>query len=95
MHLNINRTFINKHAIPIREIHEDFHIHSHRGCMCTKEMVYHVLIELGGHTFPTTMIVLKDQDIDMILGMNWLNQRAAIIDAFNRTIRVNIPNSNS
>ena len=63
--------------------------------MCTKEMVHQVPIKLGGHTFPTTMIVLKDQDIDVILGMNWLNQRGAIIDAFNKTIKVNIPDSNS
>ena len=94
-HSFINRTFVNNHTILIREIPEDFHIHSPRGRMCTKEMVYNVPIVLGGHTFPTTMIVLKDQDIDVILGMNWLNQRGAIIDAFNRTIKVNIPNSNS
>ena len=94
-HSFINRTFVNKYAIPIREIHEDFHIHSPRGRMCTKEMVYHVPTELSGHTFPTTMIVLKDQDIEVILGMNWLNQHGAVIDAFNRIIRVNIPNSNS
>ena len=94
-HTFINRTFVMKHEIPIGNTKENFFIHSPGGRMCTKEMVHQVPIELGGHTFPTTMIVLKDQDIDVILGMNLLNLCGAIIDAFNRTIKVNIPDSNS
>jgi hypothetical protein len=41
------------------------------------------------------MIILKDQDIDVILGMNWMYQRGAIIDTLNRTIRLNLPDSSS
>ena len=41
------------------------------------------------------MIILKDQDIDVILGMNWMYQHKAIIDALNRTLRVSLPDSNS
>jgi hypothetical protein len=33
------------------------------------------------------MIVLKGQDIDLILGMNWLAQHKAIIDTDLRTIK--------
>ena len=69
-HIFINRTFVIKHEIPIGNTKENFFIHSLGGRMCTKEMVHQVPIELGGHTFPTTMIVLKDQDINVILGMN-------------------------
>jgi hypothetical protein len=54
-----------------------------------------VPIELGGHTFSTSMIILKDQDIDVILGMNWMYQRRAVIDTLNRTIRLNLPDSSS
>jgi hypothetical protein len=41
------------------------------------------------------MIILKDQDIDVILGMNWMYQRGAIIDTLNRTIRLNLPDNSS
>jgi hypothetical protein len=41
------------------------------------------------------MIILKDQDIDMILGMNWMYQRGAVLDTLNRTIRLNLPDSSS
>jgi hypothetical protein len=54
--------------------------------MITQEVIYQIPIELVGHTFPTNLIVLKVQDIDVILGMNWLYQHGAIIDALNRTI---------
>jgi hypothetical protein len=54
--------------------------------MYTKEVVEHVPIDLVGHIFPTDLLVLKNQDIDVILGMNWLCQRGALIDTLNRTI---------
>ena len=41
------------------------------------------------------MIILKDQDIDVILRMNWMYQHKAVIDALNRTIRLSLPDSNS
>jgi hypothetical protein len=77
-HIVINRTFIMKHEIPIGETKENFFIQSPRGRLCTKEILHQVPIELGGHTFPTSMIIMKDQDIDVILGMNWMYQRGAV-----------------
>jgi hypothetical protein len=38
----------------------------------TKEVAFHVPITLAEWDFPTNMIVLKGQDIDVILVMNWL-----------------------
>ena len=94
-HLFINRTFVVKHEIPIGATKENFFIQSPGGRLYTKEMVYQVPINLGGHIFPTTMIILKDQDIDVILGMNWMYQHKAVIDALNRTIRVSLPDRTS
>ena len=51
-HSFINRTFVVKHAIPIGERKENFFIQSPGGCLCTKEMVYQVPVNLGGHIFP-------------------------------------------
>jgi hypothetical protein len=48
-----------------------------------------VLVELGEHTYPTNMIVLKGQDRDVILGMNWLAQHEGIIDMRKWTIQIN------
>jgi hypothetical protein len=35
-------------------------------------VVFHEPVRLAGHEFPTNMIVIKGQDVDVILGMNWL-----------------------
>ena len=47
-------------------------IHSPGGQIFTKEVAFHVPVTLAERDFPTNMIVLKGQDIDVILGMNWL-----------------------
>ena len=94
-HSFINRTFVIKHEIPIGEVKENFIIQSPGGRMSTKEVVHRVPIELGGHTFPTTMVVLPNQDIDVILGMNWMYQHKAVIDVMNRSIRLDLPDNKS
>jgi hypothetical protein len=47
-----------------------------------------VPVTLAERDFPTNMIVLKGQDIDVILGMNWLAQHKAILNTDLRTIRL-------
>ena len=94
-HSFINRTFVIEHEIPIGEVKENFIIQSPGGRMSTKEVVHRVPIELGGHTFPTTMVVLPNQDIDVILGMNWMYQHKAVIDVMHRSIRLDLPDNKS
>jgi hypothetical protein len=47
-----------------------------------------VPITLAEREFPTNMIVLKGQYIDVILGMNWLAQHKAILNTDLRTIKL-------
>ena len=51
-HSFINRTSVIKHEIPIGETKESFFIQLPEGHLCTKEMVYQVPVNLGGHIFP-------------------------------------------
>jgi hypothetical protein len=73
-HTFISKKFVEKHCINSTESREGFIIHSSGGQIFTKEVVFHVLVTLAQREFPTNMIVLKGQDIDVILGMNWLAQ---------------------
>jgi hypothetical protein len=52
-------------------------------------VAFQVPVTLAERDFPTNMIVLKGQDIDVILGMNWLAQHKAILNTELRTIRLN------
>jgi hypothetical protein len=88
-HTFISKNFVEKHCIPCTESREGFIIHSPGGRIFTKEVAFHIPGMLAGREFPTNMIVLKGQDIDVILGMNWLAQHKAIINIDLRTIKLN------
>jgi hypothetical protein len=88
-HTFISKKFVEKHCIPSTESREGFIIHSPGGQIFTKEVVFHVPVTLAEREFPTNKIVLKGQDIDVILGMNWLAQHKAILNTDLRTIKLN------
>jgi alanine-alpha-ketoisovalerate/valine-pyruvate aminotransferase len=83
-----SKKFVEQHCIPYNESREGFIIHSPGGQIFTKEVAFHVPITLAERDFPTNMIVLKGQDIDVILGMNWLAQHKADLNIDLRTIRL-------
>jgi hypothetical protein len=87
-HTFISKKFVEKYCIPCIESREGFIIHSSGGQIFTKEVAFHVPVTLAERDFPTNMIVLKGQDIDVILGMNWLAQHRAILNTDLRTIRL-------
>ena len=87
-HTFISKMFVEKHCIHYTESREGFVIHSPGGQIFTKEVVFNVPVTLAGREFPTNMIVIKGQDIDVILGMNWLTQNKAIINTDQRTIKL-------
>jgi hypothetical protein len=93
-HTFISMTFAAKHKVPMETTKTAFSVHTPRGRVSTRERVYDVPIEIGGYTFLTNLIVLKDQDIDVILGMNWMQQRGVVLDTLNKTIKLRIPDKN-
>jgi hypothetical protein len=86
-HTFISKNFVEKHCIHYTESREGFIIHSLGGQIFTKEIAFHIPVTLARKEFPTNMIVLKGQDIDVILGMNWLAQYKAIISTDSRTTK--------
>jgi hypothetical protein len=87
-HTFISRTFAVNYDVPIQETNMGVIVKSPGGKLGTKEVAFHVPVELGGHIYPTNMIVLKGQDKEVILGMNWLAQHEAIIDTRKQTIQI-------
>jgi hypothetical protein len=87
-HTFISKKFVKKYCIPCTESREGFIIHLPGGQIFTKEVAFNVLVTLAEWDFPTNMIILKGQDIDVILGMNWLAKHKAILNTDLRTIRL-------
>nr|ACS91357.1 polyprotein [Coix lacryma-jobi] len=94
-HSFINREFVRKHAIPICESKGKISILSPGGRLFANEIVHQVPIEMGRHVYPTSMIVLNHQTLDVILGMNWMQRYGAVLDTLNRTVRLNSPDRKS
>jgi hypothetical protein len=85
-HTFISKKFVEQHCIPYHESKEGFRIQSPGGQIFIREVAFQVPVTLAGRDFPTNMIVLKGQDIDLILGMNWLAQHKATLNTDQRTI---------
>jgi hypothetical protein len=79
---------VEQHHIACHESKEGFKIHSPGGHIFTREVAYEVPVTMAERNFPANMIVLKGQDIDVILGMNWLTQHKAILNTELRTVRL-------
>jgi hypothetical protein len=71
-HTFINRAFAVKYQLPIEVMDNSFCIQSPSGQMITQEVIYQIHVVFARHIFPTNLIVLKGQDIDVIIGLNWL-----------------------
>jgi hypothetical protein len=56
------------------------------GRMVANQVAREVLLELAGQVFPTHLVVLHGQGIDVILGMSWMKLHKAILNIANRLI---------
>jgi hypothetical protein len=61
------------------------------GRLVANHIAREVLLELAGHMFPTHLIVLDGQGIDVILGMSWMKLHKAILDITKRLVRLDSP----
>jgi hypothetical protein len=71
-HTFISKNFVERYCIHCTESREGIVSHSPGGRIFTKEIAFHIPVTLARQEFSTNMIVIKGQDIDVILGMNWL-----------------------
>jgi hypothetical protein len=58
------------------------------GQVVANRIAREVPLELAGHVFPTHLIVLDGQGIDVILGLSWMKLHKAILDIAKRLVRL-------
>jgi hypothetical protein len=54
-------------------------------------MVHKIPLELAGRVFPTTLVIMEGQGIDVILGMNWMKMHRGVLDISTRLIHLDSP----
>ena len=57
--------------------------------MITNQIVRRVPLQLQGRIFITHPIVLPTQKVDLILGMNWLEEQGVLLDTLSHSVHIN------
>jgi hypothetical protein len=55
------------------------------------QMVHRIPLELVGRVFPTTLVILEGQGINVILGMNWMKMHRAVLDISTHLVHLDSP----
>jgi hypothetical protein len=66
-------------------------ISTHGGRADADRIVHKAPLELAGRVFSTDLVIMKDQELDVILGMNWMKRHRAILDIASRLVHLDSP----
>ena len=88
-----SHTFISKECalklgLEVECLKSPYSIHSPGGQIFTDQMTRQVPLQLQGKIYPTYFIVLPTQKVDIILGMNWMEDRGVLLDTLSRTMHL-------
>jgi hypothetical protein len=90
-HSFISRVFVDRNNIPTRTIDRPIKISSPRGELVAAFGCRDLTLGIGKYQFPTHLIVLESQGLDVILGMDWMIAFEGFIDIAKRTITLTTP----
>jgi predicted aspartyl protease len=61
------------------------------GRVVANQMVRIIPLELARRVFPTTLVILEGQGIDVILGMDWMKMHQAVLDISAHLVHLDSP----
>jgi hypothetical protein len=61
------------------------------GKVASNQVALSVPIEIGSKTFPTNLVTMNLEGVDVILGMNWMSQHKVVLDISERMIEIKTP----
>ena len=88
-HTFISEACIARLNLQVTHMKRPYIIHAPGAPLKAGQCVPGVSLDLGGKVFQTDFIVLPNQGIDIILGMNWMEEHRVILDTSSRIIRIN------
>jgi hypothetical protein len=90
-HSFISRTFANKNGFPTETIGKTIKVSSPEGELLVNAGCKNLILEIGKYEFPTHLVILDSQGLDVILGMDWMTAHGGVIDCVNRAITLTTP----
>jgi hypothetical protein len=61
------------------------------GKVASNQVALSVPLEIGSKTFPTNLVTMNLEGVDVILGMNWMTQHKIVLDISKRMLEINSP----
>jgi hypothetical protein len=90
-HSFISQKFSAKCQLPFRHAKGSFMIATPGGKTVTNQLIRSVPIQLGSHIIKTTLLVLGLENVDIIVGTNWMILHQVVLDVASRIVEVNSP----
>ena len=90
-HSFISRVFVDKHKLSTVVLKSPILVSSPGAEMAARLGCFHMPFSIGKHVFPTDLIILKSQGLNIILGMDWMIKYEGLIDCASRSITLSAP----
>jgi hypothetical protein len=90
-HSFISQKFSVKCQLPFYHTQGPFMIATPGGKIATNQLNRNVPIQLGSKTFKTTLLILGLENVDIILGTNWMTQHKVFLDIAARALEIHSP----
>jgi hypothetical protein len=88
-HSFVSATYVEKHNLPMALLRCQMIVSSLGGDMPARQLCLKVNLKIrGGVDFIINLIVLESKGIDVILGMDWLSKRKALIDYTKKSVKL-------
>ena len=90
-HSYISRGFVDKYKLPTKVLRTPMLVSSLGAEHMASQGCFQVPLAIGRHGFPSDLIILESQGLDVILGMDWLSMYGGNIDCASKSILLTTP----
>jgi hypothetical protein len=87
----LSLTYSQKVGLTLCATQVPYSISTPGGRVVANQMTRKIPLELAGQVFYTALIFMKDQGIDVILGMNWMKMHRVVLNISSRLIHLDSP----
>ncbi|WVZ52434.1 hypothetical protein U9M48_003489 [Paspalum notatum var. saurae] len=87
-HTFVSRSYATKHGYHIDNMKAKYHITAPGLPIDTNQIVRHLRLCIGTEEFYVDPVVLPNQGIDIILGMDWMKEHNVLLDITSRTVQI-------
>jgi hypothetical protein len=84
-----SHTFVQKYQLEVSALRARYAIQATGATQNTNLIARDVVLNIEGRKVGVVPLILEDQGIDIILGVNWMKQHKGLIDVDNRILNIN------